>query len=65
MVKRRLTRGAWTSKDLSLLKRMFPDHPTAEVATRLGRPRDAVKKKASRLGLRKSRRYLRSLGRLV
>jgi hypothetical protein len=42
---------------------LFPSHPTAEVAAELGRPTEAVKKKASRMGLRKSGRYLRSLGR--
>jgi hypothetical protein len=42
---------------------MFPNHATAEVASKLGRPTEAVKKKASRMGLRKSRRYMKTLGR--
>ncbi|MCU0914989.1 MAG: hypothetical protein MUC88_10550 [Planctomycetes bacterium] len=45
------------------LKKLFPDRPTAEVAASLGRPTEAVKKKASRMGLKKSRRYMKSLGR--
>jgi hypothetical protein len=36
---------------------------TADVASPLGRPTEAVKKKASRMGLRKSKRYMKSLGR--
>lgn len=36
---------------------------TAEVAPQLGRPTEAVKKKASRMGLRKSKKYMKSLGR--
>lgn len=57
------TTGSWTRDDLKQLKRLFPDRPTAEVAAELGRPTEAVKKKASRMGLKKSRRYMRSLGR--
>ena len=57
------TKGSWTGDDVRQLKRLFPDRPTAEVAASLGRPTEAVKKKASRMGLKKSRRYMRSLGR--
>jgi hypothetical protein len=57
------TKGSWTRDDVKQLKRLFPDRPTAEVAASLGRPTEAVKKKASRMGLKKSRRYMRSLGR--
>jgi hypothetical protein len=61
---RRDTRGSWTRDDVKQLKKLFPDRPTAEVAAELGRPTEAVKKKASRMGLRKSRRYMKSLGRM-
>jgi hypothetical protein len=57
------TKGSWTRDDLKQLKKLFPDRPTAQVAAELGRPTEAVKKKASRMGLRKSRRYMKSLGR--
>ena len=57
------TKGSWTRNDVKELKKLFPNRPTAEVAKRLGRPTEAVKKKASRMGLRKSRKYMRSLGR--
>jgi len=60
---RRDTKGSWTRDDVKQLKKLFPDRPTADVAAELGRPTEAVKKKASRMGLRKSRRYMRSLGR--
>jgi len=56
-------RGSWTKDDVRRLKQLFPSRPTAEVAAELGRPTEAVKKKASRMGLRKSGRYLKSLGR--
>jgi hypothetical protein len=58
------TKGTWTRDDVKQLKKLFPDRPTAEVASELGRPTEAVKKKASRMGLKKSRRYMRSLGRM-
>jgi hypothetical protein len=61
--KKRLTRGVWSKSDISLLKKLFPNNPTAQIAAKLGRPTDAVKKKASRMGLRKAKKYLKSLGR--
>jgi len=60
---KKLIRGPWTAKDLSLLKKLFKNTPTAAIAKQLGRPTDAVKKKASRMKLRKSKRYLKSIGR--
>jgi hypothetical protein len=56
-------KGLWTKKELNLLTKLFPVTPTAKIAARLGRPTDAVKKKASRMKLRKSKKYLKSLGR--
>jgi len=61
--RKKLIRGLWSKSELSLLKKLFPNNPTAEIAANLGRPTDAVKKKASRMRLRKSKRYMRSLGR--
>jgi hypothetical protein len=58
------TKGSWTRGDVKQLKELFSDRPTAQVAAQLGRPTEAVKKKASRMGLRKSRRYMKSLGRM-
>lgn len=60
-----MTKGAWTKDDIKTLKKLFPNTNTAEVAGVLGRPLEAVKKHASRLGLKKSKKYLRSLGRTV
>ncbi len=57
------TIGSWTRDDVKRLKKLFSSRPTADVAAVLGRPTTAVKKKASRMGLRKSGRYMKSLGR--
>ena len=63
MAKKKLTKGLWTKDDLKLLKKLFTSSPTADVAAKLGRPTEAVKKKASRMGLRKSKKYMKTLGR--
>lgn len=61
--KEKLIKGLWSKSELALLKKLFPNNPTAQIAAKLGRPTDAVKKKASRMRLRKSKRHLKSLGR--
>ena len=60
---KREPRGLWSQKDLNLLKKEFPENPTAKIAVKLHRQTDAVKKKAARMGLKKSRKYLKSIGR--
>jgi len=61
--KKKAPRGLWSKADVNLLKKLFPTNPTSRIAKKLGRKTDAVKKKASRMGLRKSKRYLKSIGR--
>ncbi|MGA2092311.1 MAG: hypothetical protein ABSH16_02740 [Sedimentisphaerales bacterium] len=63
MAKKRTPKGRWSSQDLSALRRMFPTTPTSKVAQKVGRKLDAVKKKASRMGLKKARAYLKRIGR--
>jgi len=60
--RKRALKGLWTTRELNLLVRLFPTTLTAKIAAKLGRPTDAVKKKASRMKLRKSKKYLRSIG---
>jgi len=60
---KRRVRASWATKEISLLKRLFPNNPTSKIASKFGRKVDAVKKKAARLGLRKAKRYLKSIGR--
>ena len=61
--KKKAAKGLWTTSEVNLLKKLFPANPTAKIAAKLGRKTDAVKKKASRMGLRKSKKYLKTLGR--
>jgi len=56
-------KGLWSKSDINLLKRLFSTTTTAKISKKLGRKTDAVKKKASRMGLSKSKSYLKSLGR--
>ena len=63
MAKKKLIKGLWSKSEISLLRKLFPSNPTAKVAAKLGRPDDTVKKKASRMGLKKTKKYLKSLGR--
>jgi hypothetical protein len=61
--RKRAKKGLWSASEINMLKKRFPTNPTAKVAAQLGRKTDAVKKKASRMGLRKTKRYMKSLGR--
>ncbi len=61
--KKKAPKGLWSKADVNLLKKLFPTNPTSKIAKKLGRKTDAVKKKASRMGLRKAKRYLKSIGR--
>jgi len=63
MAKKKLKKGLWSKEEVQILKKDFPKMSCAEVAKKLGRPLYAVKRKAYRLGVYKSRRYLKSLGR--
>ena len=63
--KKHLKRGIWTDEDILYLKGNFKNKSTAKVAAGLGRPLEAVKKKASRMGLLKNLGYLKKLGRKV
>ena len=63
VAKGKRVKGLWEPKEVKLLKKLFPTNPTAKVAAELGRKTDTVKKKASRMKLRKSKKYLKSIGR--
>ena len=61
--KKKPIKGLWSKSEIALLKKLFSNNLTAKIAAKLGRPNDAVKKKASRMGLRKSKKHMKSLGR--
>jgi Zn-dependent peptidase ImmA (M78 family) len=53
----------WTKDRVRELKKRFPREDTQLLALYMGISYQALKKKASRLGLKKSRAYMRALGR--
>ena len=60
---RRQKRGrgwTWSAAELARLRRLYPNHPTADIATKLGRAVSAVYQRAQILGLHKSPKYLAS-----
>jgi len=55
--------GQWSKDDVKRLKAMFRRMSTAEVANALNRSVGSVSAKAYSLGLRKTKKYLKSIGR--
>jgi hypothetical protein len=63
MAKKESVKGTWTKAEITLLKKMFPNTVTTTVAAKIGRPLENVKNKASRMGLKKTKKHLKSIGR--
>lgn len=53
----------WTKDTVKELKQRFGNEATRDIATDMGISYEALKKFASRMGLRKSRKRLKTLGR--
>ena len=51
----------WTREDIKMLRKLYRNHPTADVAKMLDRTLDATKQMAGRLGLRKTAKYRREM----
>lgn len=61
--KRKLTRKRWTREEIKHLKKVFRNMRTADVAKRMRRTVPSVRQKAIILGLKKTKKYLKSIGR--
>lgn len=61
--KRKLTRKRWTREEIKFLKKVFRNMRTADVAKRMKRTVSSVQQKATILGLKKTKKYLKSIGR--
>lgn len=55
--------SVWTRQEVRTLKSIFRNRSTFQVAELLDRTPKAVERKASKLSLTKTKKYLRSLGR--
>lgn len=54
---------SWSVEEVRTLKQLFRNNPNAEVAVVLERSPKAVERKAAKLGLKKTKKYLKTLGR--
>lgn len=61
--RRKLVRGLWSKDEVKLLKKLFPNRSTQEITDQLGRSFKSVQMKASKMRLKKSKKYLKSLRR--
>ena len=52
----------WTKAEVSQFKKLFPVMSTRKVAAKLKRSEKAVTQKASYLQIKKSKKYLKSIG---
>ena len=55
----------WTREEVRTLKQIFRNTSNSEVAAVLQRTSKAVERKAAKLNLNKTKKYLRSIGRAV
>lgn len=53
----------WTKDDIRDLKKIYRNTRTKDVAEQLGRSEGSVQAKAKSLGLTKTKKYLKSIGR--
>ncbi len=60
--KRRGVRGRWSKEEVKRLKKLFRNAKSSDVAAKLGRSVASMQSKASELGLRKTKKHLKSIG---
>jgi hypothetical protein len=60
--RKKLVTGVFSKNELKILKKMYSSTGTKEVAAKLGRKVKSVEVKASKLGLKKTKKYLKSVG---
>ena len=56
--KKKRTKVTWTKDEIKLLKKLFGNKTSQEVADELGRPLYSIKMKASRTGLKKTKKHI-------
>ena len=61
--KKKLVTGEWSKEEVKVLKKVFGNTITKEVAAKLNRKPGSVDAKASKLGLKKTKKHLKSIGR--
>ena len=59
---KKLVTGVFSKNEVTILKKMFRSTSSKEVAAKLNRNVKSVDNKASQLGLKKTKKYLKSVG---
>jgi hypothetical protein len=59
---KKLVTGVWSKDEIKVLKKMFCNTSTQELAIKLYRESKSVGAKASKLGLKKTMKYLKKMG---
>ncbi len=60
--RKKLVTGVFSKNEVKILKKMFRSTSTKAVAAKLNRNMKSVDNKASQLGLKKTKKYLKSVG---
>ena len=60
--RKKLVTGVFSKNEIKILKKMHRSASTKEVAAKLSRKVKSVQAKASQLGLKKTKKYLKSMG---
>ena len=59
--RKKLVTGEWSKNEVKILKKMYRTTSTKQVAAKLGRKIKSVEAKASQLGLKKTKKYLKNM----
>jgi hypothetical protein len=59
---KKLITGVFSKEEIKVLKKMFPNTKTKELAKKLNRKQKSVQARASKLGLKKTTKYLKKMG---
>jgi len=59
---KKLVTGVFSKEETKILKKMFPNTSTKDIAKKLNRKPKSVEAKASQLGLKKTTKYLKKMG---
>ena len=62
MATKKLITGVFSKDEIKVLKKMFCNIATKELAKKLNRKSKSVEAKASQLGLKKTGKYLKKMG---
>ena len=63
MAKKKPARNPWSKQEVKKLKQIFKNRSTRQVADELGRSQKSAQGKASKLGLKKNKSYLKKIRR--